>query len=471
MSRPRSLPVRTLTSLVLVVLIAGSAPTAARADTAPPNLGPPTTAAPTTTGSTTTAPPVPPVSVTDPAVVEGLAWNLDAIGARRAWRYTLGSRIVVAVVDSGIDAAHPDLLGQVTESISCIGAAGDPTACRGSGSDQSGHGTHVAGIIAARANDATGVAGVAPRAELLSIRALTTRCTGSVCTPEGEAGDVAAGVRWAVDHGANIINLSVTSADRLGPDLVDAINEAWAAGAIPVLAAGNRQDARLFAEPRTAVVVTATDRSGALARYAPPVDVPPLGLAAPGGERGDTADTCHIGGRPIGVLSTFARSRGDRSGYACMAGTSMAAPHVSGALALLLSMGYSREEALERLVDTAHPGAGLGAGRIDVAAAVAPPWPVGVMNLHDDFDTGTPQPAVAQAPTVGPFAIPLAPRPPAFPLWAAMLAGGVTIGLLTEVALRLRGRRKKRSSEHLDDPPPAPDLTSPPDAGPATSQS
>ena len=93
------------------------------------------------------------------------------------------------------------------------------------------------------------------------------------------------------------------------------------------------------------------------------------------------------------------------------------------------------------------------------------------MNLHDDFDTGTPQPAVAQAPTVGPFAIPLAPRPPAFPLWAAMLAGGVTIGLLTEVALRLRGRRKKRSSEHLDDPPPAPDLTSPPDAGPATSQS
>lgn len=123
-----------------------------------------------------------------------------------------------------------------------------------------------------------------------------------------------------------------------------------------------------------------------------------LGLASPGGERGDTADTCHIGGRPIGVLSTFARSRGDRSGYACMAGTSMAAPHVSGALALLLSMGYSHEEALERLVDTAHPGAGLGAGRIDVAAAVAPPWPVGVMNLHDDFDTGTPQLAVARRP-------------------------------------------------------------------------
>jgi subtilisin family serine protease len=403
-------------------------------------------------GAAQTAPSLPPpIQVNDPAVTDGLAWHLDDTNVRRAWRYSLGNGIVVAVVDSGVDASHPDLSGQVAETVSCVGAQGDPDQCRGPGQDLSGHGTHVAGIIAARADDLIGVAGVAPRAQILGIRALRTTCSAHRCTPKGDAADVAAGVRWAIDHQADIINLSVASDDRLGPDLADAINEAWAAGAIPVLAAGNTPSAPMFLDTKSAVIVTATDRTGELARYAPSVDVPPLGMAAPGGAEGDTTDTCHVGGRPVGILSTFARSQGDKSGYACLAGTSMAAPQVSGALALLLSMGLTREDALERLVETAHQGEGLGAGRIDVAAAAAPPWPVGVTNLHDPFTIEGKTPPLPAAATVGPFSVPKEDDGPALPLWAAMLGGGLVLGIGAEGFLRWRARRRRSADPTAGD--------------------
>src|SRR5690606_26130123 len=104
-----------------------------------------------------------PLEVSDPAVTSGMAWHLDAIGARVAWRSSLGASVRVAVIDSGVDSTHPDLLGQVENTVDCIGAAGAADGCEPGGADDDGHGTHVAGIIAARADDHIGVAGVAPR--------------------------------------------------------------------------------------------------------------------------------------------------------------------------------------------------------------------------------------------------------------------------------------------------------------------
>jgi subtilisin family serine protease len=412
---------------------------------------------------TNEAEPLAPLEVNDPAVTSGMAWHLDAIGARVAWRSSLGARVRVAVVDSGIDSTHPDLLGQVETSVSCIGAAGDPGGCRAGGVDESGHGTHVAGLIAARADDATGVAGVAPRATLLAVKALAARCTDHACTVEGDAGDLAAGVRWAVQEEADIVNLSVSAPYRLAPDLLDAIREAWEAGSVVVLAAGNRSDQPTFFDTSAALVVTATDREGGIAPYAPPLPPDAVAVAAPGGRDADTEHTCHETGTPVGLVSSFALAAGDGSGYACLAGTSMAAAQVSGGLALLLSMGYARDEAVDRLLTTVVPGEALGLGIIDLAAAVDRPYPPGVRNRHDAFATGVAPPPPGELPSVGPFSVPSEPasNPPS--VWWFVIGGGLGLALVTELVLRLLGRRAAtgNGAEGPADPTPP--------AGPAPS--
>ncbi|NLD76618.1 MAG: S8 family serine peptidase, partial [Acidimicrobiales bacterium] len=291
-----------------------------------------------------------PLGVTDPAVTSGMAWHLDAIGARIAWRSSLGAAVRVAVVDSGVDSTHPDLLGQVEDSVTCIGAAGSADECTPGGTDTDGHGTHVAGIIAARADDGIGVAGVAPRAKVLSVKALESRCDDASCTADGDAADLAAGVRWAIGEHVDIVNLSITAPYRLAPDLLDAIGEAWEAGAVVVLSAGSRVDQPTFFDVSSALLVTATDRSGGLASYAPRLPDDSIGVAAPGGLTTDTEYTCHHDGQPVGVVSSVPVDTGDGSGYECRGGTSMAAAQVSGGLALLMSMGFSRDEAVDRLL-------------------------------------------------------------------------------------------------------------------------
>lgn len=396
--------------------------------------------APATVGGSTG---LEPIEVSDPAVTSGMAWHLDAIGTRVAWRSSLGASVRVAVVDTGIDSTHPDLLGQVEEAVDCIGAAGSPGGCEPGGTDQDGHGTHVAGIIAARADDGIGVAGVAPRAKLLSVKALESNCAEERCVADGTAADLAAGIRWAIGEHADVINLSITAHRRLAPGLLDAIDEAWEAGAVVVLSAGSRSDAPLFFDTGRAVVVTATDRTGGLATYAPRLPDDAIAVGAPGGLTADTAFTCHETGQPVGIVSSVPTSTGDGSGYECMAGTSMAAAQVSGGLALLMSMGFSRDEAVDRLLQTAVPGDGLALGSIDLEAAVARPYPPGVNNRHDAFETGILPPPPTELPSVGPFSVPSEPRAePSVPLWLVMIIGAVGLALVTDVALRLVGRRR-----------------------------
>lgn len=383
--------------------------------------------------------------VNDPAVTEGLAWHLDRIGVPEAWQAGLGADVVVAVIDTGVDVTHPDLDHQVIESVSCIGAGGDPRNCQielpGTGAET--HGTHVAGLIAARADDRIGVAGVAPRAQLLVVRALQTSCGTEVeCRPTGDVDDVAAGVRWATAAGADVINLSLNTT-RLGGELDDALAEAWAAGVVPVLAAGPRSGAVGFFGGSSSLLVTSTDRAGELASLAPFLDADAPAVAAPGGVEGDTDLTCRVGGGPLGLLSAAARTEGDGSGYACLSGTSMAAAVVSGSIAVLLSMGYEPADAVDRLVITAVPGPGLGAGEIDLGAATTGSHPRGVSAREEPFDTGAPEAEVVAA-TSGPFRG-VAPEPSRrHPTVLIPLLGGLAGGLLGALVLRVRRRRTER---------------------------
>jgi subtilisin family serine protease len=323
-------------------------------------------------------------SVDDPVYAQGLQWGLQRIGAVDAWARGTGGGVTIAVVDSGIDLDHEDLRSKVDGQISCIGAAGDPARCRGSAQDDNGHGTHVSGIALAATDNGLGIAGVAPDARLLAVRVLANDCTASGCTASGTAGDVSAGIRWAVDHGADVINLSLGGGSlqsALGCSFCDAIDYAWSKGAIAVIAAGNDSVLPSGFGDEPAVIVTATTRDDPRASYSNAssgiLRVARWPVAAPGGEAETDARDCGTGGTPKGVLSTYwTAGRADQ--YACLAGTSMAAPHVSGALAVLLSTGLSPQGAIDRLTATATdlgtPGrdGAYGFGRIDLARAVGP---------------------------------------------------------------------------------------------------
>jgi thermitase len=300
-------------------------------------------------------------------------WSLQKIGAPAAWAATTGAGVRVGIVDTGIDLNHEDLAGKVVAHTSCIGSAGDPAKCNGSGQDEQGHGTHVAGIAAADKDNHVGIAGVAPDSELVVAKVLSPAGAG---TTE----DINAGIRWVVDHGARVVNLSLGDPNYLitslqGTPLSEGIEYAWTHGAIPVVASGNTNPGGLGVlgsseyGSMNAVVVGATGPSDRVAPYSSPLGNAKWSIMAPGGIGGRTPAT--------DVLSTIWKA-GLQNQYAALAGTSMAAPHVTGALALLLAQGHSQQAAVDRLLagaDRAVPCgllSGSCAGRLDVARATAP---------------------------------------------------------------------------------------------------
>lgn len=286
-------------------------------------------------------------------------WALDQIRAPEAWPRATGRGVVIGVVDTGVDPTHPDLAGKVLATADCIGGP-----CReGAGDDAHGHGTLVAGIAAAVTDNDRGIAGVAPEARLVVARAIGGN-------GEGQVADIDRAIRWVVAQGAQVVNLSigdpnVLAVTLLGTPLRPAVEYAWSQGAIPVLASGNQSTGLVDLGSSNygdldAVVVGATTRAGSVADYSSPLGTAKWGLVAPGGSgTGDGDD----------VISTYTRGE-----YALTSGTSMATPHVSGALALLLSQGLSAQAAVDTLMatlDRSRP-CGLGCkGRLDVAAAVA----------------------------------------------------------------------------------------------------
>ena len=306
----------------------------------------------------------------------GLQWGFDRIGTVAAWETTRGAGTVIAVVDSGVVLDHEDLAANIVEGTGCQGTGGDPSACTVSPADDDGHGTHVAGVAAARAGNRVGIAGVAQEASIMPIKVLHTSCPG--CPASGEALDVVAAIRWATDNGADVINLSLgaTTDTVFGPGFGDAVRYAWERGAIPVVAAGNQLVLTADFGDAPAVVVTAIDRDGGVPSYADGVGAARWAITGPGGDAGDTTESCSQNGDPIGILSTYF-AEDDRAAYACLSGTSMAAPHVSGALALLRAAGLDPATAVDVLLRTAEDigeaGADpvFGAGLVDLRAAMA----------------------------------------------------------------------------------------------------
>jgi subtilisin family serine protease len=298
----------------------------------------------------------------------GRQWALTTIGAPAAWTMSTGAGVRIGIVDSGVDLAHEDLAGTVVAAANCIGAADDPTRCRvgaGAAQDDYGHGTHVAGIAAAVTNNGVGISGVAPDAKLVVAKALSAHGSGDVT-------DVNAGIKWVVDHGARVVNLSLGQdtvlTSILGSSLDEGVEYAWSHGAVPVLAAGNSNLLGLGSAQYgdlDAVVVGATGRDDAVAVYSSPVGDAKWGLVAPGGDG--------VAGKPENDIYSTWWEAGKTNQYKAEAGTSMAAPHVTGTLALLLARGLTPRAAIDTLLATADRRVKCGAscrGRLDAAAAL-----------------------------------------------------------------------------------------------------
>lgn len=290
-------------------------------------------------------------------------WGMRKIGAETAWQKATGSGVTIAIIDTGVDLQHEDLVGRFVPGKDYINE--EPP------QDEDGHGTHVAGIAAASSFNGKGVHGVAYSAEIMPIRVLNQfGINVPISDPTQIFVDTADAIDYAVKEGADVINLSLGSVAGSGPgsSMAAAIRRAWSAGVIVVVAAGNDSEPSGYSsEP--ALVVVATGPDDRKAGYSNTAGAAQWGISAPGGTSGSDR-----------IWSTFydaTLSPDSHNDYLYLSGTSMAAPHVSGAAALLRSLGLSHEETKQRLLATARDlgpvgkDSTFGHGRLDLAAAVA----------------------------------------------------------------------------------------------------
>jgi subtilisin len=265
-----------------------------------------------------------------------LPWNIQRVwNAKPVSNAGMGVR--VGVIDTGIDLTHPDLRGNIKGGVNLIKPGASPQ-------DDNGHGTHVAGIIAA-VDNRIGVVGVAPAAQLYAIKVLNSRGVGTLTT-------LIKGIEWAIDHGMHILNISIGGGTSVPGNLVAAIHAAVNRGILVVAAAGNNGKANgkgnnleVPGKISGVVAVAALAKNNRRAPFS--ATGPELTIAAPG----------------VRILSTFTGGR-----YAVLSGTSQAVPHVAGAAAVFkqlhpgLSLSALKQVLTRRARRTGAPhltGAGL----------------------------------------------------------------------------------------------------------------
>ena len=232
-------------------------------------------------------------------------WALDQVSYEATWSVTRGAGIIVAVIDSGVLGNHQDLSGSVLPGKDYVTAGSDGRI------DPNGHGTHVAGIIAAHVNNALGIAGAAPDVHILPVRVLDAH-------GGGVASNVAKGIIWAADHGARVINLSLGGGQS--PGVEQAIQ---------------------YANSKRAVVIAAAGNSGALGNAAmyPAAYPEAIAVAAVDGNLNhpsfsNTGSYVDVSAPGVGIVSTWGSSP---TAYASATGTSMATPYASAAAALIFA--------------------------------------------------------------------------------------------------------------------------------------
>ena len=300
-----------------------------------------------------------------PDPLRGQQWNLDVVESDAAHATATGAGAIVAVIDSGVLASHEDLAGRLLPGRDFVQDDANPQ-------DGDGHGTHVTGVIVANKENGAGISSVAPGATVLPLRVLGD-------DGAGETDDVAAAIDYAVAQGAHVINLSLGSdVPLIGAEGDEAFNAALgraAAANVTIVAASGNNAVPVCEQPSVAgrlVCVGAVDNRRMRAAYSSSPG--PRGVMAPGGS-----------GLPFvgeDVLSTYNDGK-----YLEVAGTSQAAPHVSGIAALLVSLGLRGEAVADRILATAvdagaagHDevyGAGIANARAAVAGLTPPGGPGG----------------------------------------------------------------------------------------------
>jgi serine protease len=280
-------------------------------------------------------------------------WNLEAINAPDAWKIGKGKGVVVAVIDTGVT--------QVKDLSNTPFVPGyDFVNNRAKADDDNGHGTHVAGTIAQSTNNRYGVAGIAYEAKIMPLKVLSAQGSGTTA-------DIAEAIRFAADHGAGVINMSLGGGGE-SKVMQEAIDYAHSKGVVIIAAAGNarRNAAEYPARYRHVIGVSATDAQSVKApysNYGAGVDI-----AAPGGNT--------QAGESGGILQETIDRRTGQSSFKYFQGTSMAAPHVAGVAAAIKSIGIKQpDQVLDILQRSALKVTGddrnfFGAGHLNAANAL-----------------------------------------------------------------------------------------------------